>query len=183
MTQVHADMTDAASAGDHSGNGGRHQDDARRGAIDMIVHLAREGAAEGLTLRDIRDHLDERGFGLMMLILSIPCLVPALYGVPQVLGVPMLLLAGQMLVGRQEPWLPATVLDRRVPASWLKRMADFADNRLRWTERLSRARLRVFAAGPAEQVAAFFMIVAILTIVLPMTNTVPSVGLALMAAA
>ncbi|GAD59615.1 hypothetical protein MBEBAB_1865 [Brevundimonas abyssalis TAR-001] len=30
--------------------------------------------------------------------------------------------------------------------------------------------------------AAFFMIVAILTIVLPMTNTVPSVGLALMAA-
>ena len=44
------------------------------------------------------------------------------------------------------------------------------------------ARLRVFAAGPAEQVAAFFMIVAILTIVLPMTNTVPSVGLALMAA-
>ena len=183
MTQVHADMTEAPSPGGRrSDNGGRHQDVAGRGAIDMIVHLAREGEAEGLTLRDIRDHLDERGFGLMILILSIPCLVPALYGVPQVLGIPLLLLAGQMLVGRQEPWLPSGVLDRRVPASWLKRMADFADKRLRWTERLSRARLRIFVDGPAEQVAAFFMIVATLTIVLPMTNTVPSVGLALMAA-
>ena len=57
MTQVHADMTDAA----HTGDGGRHQDDAGRGAIDMIVHLAREGERDGLTLRDIRDHLDERG--------------------------------------------------------------------------------------------------------------------------
>lgn len=178
MTQVHADMTDTA----RGNGGGRHQDDVGRGAIDMIVHLAREGERDGLTLRDIRDHLDERGFGLMILILSIPCLVPALYGVPQVLGIPLLLLAGQMLVGRQEPWLPSGVLDRRVPASWLKRMADFADNRLRWTERLSRARLKMFADGPAEQVAAFFMIVAIVTIVLPMTNTVPSVGLALMAA-
>ena len=176
-------MTEAPSPGGRrSDNGGRHQDVAGRGAIDMIVHLAREGEAEGLTLRDIRDHLDERGFGLMILILSIPCLVPALYGVPQVLGIPLLLLAGQMLVGRQEPWLPARILDRRVPSSWLKRMADFADTRLRWTERLSRARLRVFADSPAEQVAAFFMIVATLTIVLPLTNTVPSVGLALMAA-
>lgn len=164
-----------------SGRGGRFRDDVSRGAIDLIAHLAREGEAEGLTLRQIRDHLDERGFGLMILILSIPCLVPALYGVPQVLGVPMLLLAGQMLIGRQEPWLPSAILNRRVPASWLKRMADFAERRLRWTERLSRARLRVFADGPAEQVVAFFMIVAILTIVLPMTNTVPSVGLAMMA--
>lgn len=168
-------------SGAPSGRGGRLSDDVSRGAIDLIVHLAREGEAEGLTLREIRDHLDERGFGLMILILSIPCLVPALYGVPQVLGVPMLLLAGQMLIGRQEPWLPEAVLNRRAPASWLKQMADFAQRRLRWTERLSRARLRVFADGPAEQVAAFFMILAILTIVLPMTNTVPSVGLALMA--
>ena len=162
-------------------DGGRHEDDAGRGAIDLIVHLAAQGGRDGLTLHEIRDHLDERGFGLMILILTIPCLVPALYGVPQVLGVPLLLLAGQMLIGRKEPWLPRAVLERRVPASWLRRMADFADRRLRWTEKLSRARLRMFADGPAEQVAAVFMIIAVLTIVLPMTNTVPSVGLALMA--
>ena len=182
MTQIHADMMDSADQEQGAGRGGRHRDDVSRGAIDMIVHLAREGGRDGLTLREIRDYLDERGFGLLILILSIPCLVPALYGVPQVLGIPLLLLAGQLLIGRKEPWLPSAVLERRVPASWLKRMADFADRRLRWTESLSRARLRLFADGPAEQVAAAFMILAICAIVLPLTNTVPSTALALMAA-
>lgn len=164
-------------------DGGRHEDDPGRGAIDLIVALAREGEATGLTLREIRDHLDERGFGLMILILSLPCLVPALYGVPQLLGIPLLLLAGQLLIGRKEPWLPSGVLDRRIPASWLRRMADFADRRLRWTEALSRARMKPFVHGPAERAAAVFMIAAILTIILPMTNTAPSAALALMATA
>ena len=87
---------------------------------------------EGLTIREIRDHLDERGFGLMILILAIPCLVPALYGVPQIVGVPILLLAVQILVGRQEPWLPETILKRRVSRAWLDRMADFASKRMGW---------------------------------------------------
>jgi hypothetical protein len=117
----------------------------------------------------------------MILILAIPCLVPALYGVPQLVGVPILLLAGQMLAGRVEPWLPEAALNRRVSKAMLDRMADFATKRMRWFERLSRPRLTVFAEGWAERAAAFFMIVATLTIVLPMTNTVPSVALALMA--
>jgi hypothetical protein len=59
-------------------------------------------------------------------------------------------------------------------------MADFATKRMGWFERLSRPRLTIFAEGWAERAAAFFMILATLTIVLPMTNTVPSVALTLM---
>ncbi len=136
---------------------------------------------DGLTLREIRDRLDERGFGLMILILAIPCLVPALYGVPQLVGIPILLLAGQMLAGRIEPWLPEAALKRRVSKAWLDRMADFATKRMGWFEQLSRPRLTVFAEGWAERVVALFMILATLTIVLPMTNTVPSVALTLLA--
>lgn len=133
-----------------------------------------------MTIRDVRDHLDERAFGLLILILTIPCLVPALYGVPQVLGVPIILLASQVLVGREEPWLPEGVLKRRVPKAWLDRMSDFATKRMGWFERLSRPRLHWLAAGPGERLAALFMILATLTIILPMTNTVPSVALALL---
>lgn len=38
----------------------------------------------------------------------------------------------------------------------------------------------MFAEGWAERAAAFFMILATVTIVLPMTNTVPSVALTLL---
>jgi hypothetical protein len=159
----------------------RVHDDPRRGFIALVGHLARVAGPEGLTIREVRDHLDERGFGLMILILTIPCLVPALYGVPQVLGVPIILLAGQILVGRKEPWLPEAILKRRVKKDWLDSMADFAAKRMHWFEKLSKPRLQWLASGPGERLAAVFMILATLTIILPMTNTVPSVALALLA--
>ncbi|HRJ64037.1 exopolysaccharide biosynthesis protein [uncultured Brevundimonas sp.] len=156
-------------------------DDPKKGFIALVADLAAISGPDGLTLREIRDRLDERGFGLMILILAIPCLVPALYGVPQIVGIPILLLAGQMLAGRIEPWLPEAALKRRVSKAWLDRMADFATKRMGWFEQLSRPRLTVFAEGWAERVVAIFMILATLTIVLPMTNTVPSVALTLLA--
>lgn len=158
-----------------------HRDDHGQGFIALVQSLADASGPEGLTLREIRDRLDERAYGLLILILAIPCLVPALYGVPQIVGIPILLLAGQMLVGRPEPWLPEAALKRTVSKAMLDRMADFAVKRMGWFERLSRPRLRLFAEGWAERAAAAFMILATATIVLPMTNTVPSVALALMA--
>jgi hypothetical protein len=158
----------------------RYTDDPRQGFIALVAGLAEASGPDGLTLREIRDRLDERAFGLLILILSIPCLVPALYGVPQLVGIPILLLAGQLLVGREEPWLPEAALRRRVSKAMLDRMADFAVKRMGWFERLSRPRLTIFTQGIAEQAAAAFMILATLTIVLPMTNTVPSVALALL---
>ncbi len=155
-------------------------DDPKQGFIALVSDLAAASGPGGLSLGEIRDRMDERAFGLMILILAIPCLVPALYGVPQIVGIPILILAGQMLAGRVEPWLPEAVLRRRVSKAWLERMADFATKRMGWFERLSRPRLTVFAEGWAERAAAFFMILATLTIVLPMTNTVPSVALTLM---
>jgi hypothetical protein len=155
--------------------------EGHRSFIAVVGDLAAGAGPEGLTIREVRDRLDERGFGLMILFLAIPCLVPALYGVPQIVGVPILLLAAQVLVGRHEPWLPRRILKRRVSKAWLDRMAEFSAKRMSWFERLSRPRLKLFACGPGERLAALMMIVATLTIVIPFTNTVPSVALTLLA--
>ncbi|MBA4807353.1 exopolysaccharide biosynthesis protein [Brevundimonas sp.] len=158
-----------------------HQDDVSQNITRLLRRLSDDGGEAGLTLDEIRDRLDERAYGLLILLLSIPCLVPGLYGVPQVVGIAIILLAAQMLVGRQEPWLPRWLLNLRAKGSWLKAMADFAETKLGWIDRLSRPRLRRFADGPGEKLAAVFMILATLTIVLPLTNTIPSVALALLA--
>jgi len=157
-----------------------HADDVSHDIARLLRRLSDDGGEAGLTLEEIRDRLDERAYGLLILLLSIPCLVPGLYGVPQVVGVAVILLAGQMLVGREEPWLPRWLLNLRARGSWLKAMADFAESKLGWIDRFSRPRLRRFADGPGEKLAAVFMILATLTIVLPMTNTIPSVALALL---
>lgn len=156
------------------------QDDVSHNVTRLLRRLADDGGDAGLTLHEIRDRLDERAYGLLILLLSIPCLVPGLYGVPQVVGLIVILLAGQMLVGREEPWLPRWFLNLRCKGSWLKAMADFAETKLGWINRLSRPRLRRFADGPGEKLAAVFMILATLTIVMPLTNTIPSIALALL---
>lgn len=158
-----------------------HQDDVSHDVTRLLRRLADDGGETGLTLYDIRDRLDERAYGLLILLLAIPCLVPGLYGVPQVVGVIVIMLAGQMLVGREEPWLPRWFLNLRCKGAWLTAMADFAEKRLGWINRLSRPRLRRFADGPGEKLAAVFMILATVTIVLPLTNTIPSIALALLA--
>lgn len=158
----------------------RHQDDVSRDLARLLRRLADDGGAEGLTLHQIRDRLDERAYGLLILILSLPCLVPGLYGVPQAVGVIIILVAAQLLIGREEPWLPRWVLTLRAKGRWLTAMADFAETRLGWIERVSRPRLLMFATGAGERMAAAFMILATLTIVLPFTNTVPSIALLLL---
>jgi len=156
------------------------QDDVSHNVTRLLRRLADDGGDAGLTLHEIRDRLDERAYGLLILLLSIPCLVPGLYGVPQVVGLIVILRAGQMLVGREEPWLPRWFLNLRCKGSWLKAMADFAETKLGWIDRLSRPRLRRFADGPGEKLAAVFMILATVTIVMPLTNTIPSIALALL---
>ena len=158
----------------------RHQDDVSRDLARLLRRLADDGGEEGLTLHQIRDRLDERAYGLLILILSLPCLVPGLYGVPQAVGVIIILVAAQLLIGREEPWLPHWVLTLRAKGRWLTAMADFAETRLGWIERVSRPRLLMFATGAGERMAAAFMILATLTIVLPFTNTVPSIALLLL---
>ncbi len=160
----------------------QYRDDPDRSFVNLVALMSRDSGPDGLSISEILDRLDERAFGIVILILAIPCLVPALYGVPQIVGIPIILLAGQMLLGRREPWLPASWLRRRISREWLGRMADFADKRMRWIERLSRPRLRLMTSAAGERLAALMMILATLTIILPMTNSVPSLGLTLMAA-
>jgi hypothetical protein len=158
----------------------RHHDDTSHGFVQVVQRLSREAGPQGLTLGDILDRLDERAFGILMLVLAIPCLIPAVQGVPQVVAVPLLLLAGQVLIGREEPWLPRPLLNRRVPKAWLDRMAGFAVKRMAWLERLSRPRLKRLACGFGERFAAAMIVVAVICILPPITNTVPSLAIALL---
>lgn len=155
--------------------------DMRSGFVDLTMSLAQKTGPDGMRIDQILSELDERAFGLAILIMAIPCLVPLLYGPPQVLGGPIFLLAGQLFLHRSKPWLPKKVLAVSLPKSWLDAMAGFADKRLRWLETFSKPRFGFLASGWGERMAGLMMMICAVCIVLPMTNTVPSVALALLA--
>jgi hypothetical protein len=169
-------MTDAGASPETD----QHRDDLSRSFIDVIRALDDSAGDDGLTVGEMVDRMDERAFGLLILILAIPCLVPGLPGA-QIIAIPIFLLALQMMIGRSEPWLPGWFLRVRVRKPWMRGVADFADKRLRWTERLARPRLRFVATGLGEKLASLIIALAAVTIMLPITNTIPSLAITVMA--
>jgi hypothetical protein len=149
-----------------------------RSFIDTLIDLKPEPGVEHVTLGAIIDKLDERAFGLLILLLTIPCLVPGLPGV-QVIAIPIIMLAAQMALGRSEPWLPQRVLAAKVKSSWLTMMADFADKRMRWTLAVSKQRWTFLASGFGERLVGLAIVLGAITIAIPITNTIPSTAITL----
>lgn len=159
-----------------------HSDDLRRSFIGAVQDLAGAAGPEGLRVGEIVDRLDERAFGLLLLMLTLPCLVPGLPGA-QVIAVAILLLSMQLMVGRREPWLPRWFLNLNVRKTWIDAIADFSAKRLAFVERVSKPRLLFLAHGVGERIVALFMALAAVTVMAPITNTIPSIGLTLCALA
>lgn len=145
--------------------------------------MAEEAPEEGFSLAEIMTRLDERAFGTFLFILALPVCVPFLYGVPQVVGFPMLALALQLAFGRPRPWLPSKFAARKLSKANLTRMARGGRKWFGWLEAFARPRLTFLASRAAERVVgAIFCIFCISIMVpLPATNTVPGIAVAIAA--
>ena len=48
------------------------------------------------TLGAVMGQLDQRAYGFLLLLLALPCCLPFVYGLPQIVALPMMAIAGQM---------------------------------------------------------------------------------------
>ncbi len=160
---------------------------------DRHAHLSKELEAfldrlggEDTTIGALITIIGDRGFGLLLLILSLPAALPLPapgYATP--FGLIMMLLATQMIRGRVMPWVPDRVAQRRVPFSLLRFSVKNGRLPLKVVELIIRPRLRglsrnrLFLAlvGGTVLVMASFMALPI-----PLTNTAPSFVIFVLAA-
>ena len=94
----------------------------------VLRRLTDPAAGERLTLDDAIETLGDRAFGLAMLMLALPMAVPisAIPGISTVFGVPLILIAGQLMLGHPRPWLPHWLGRKSLPRADLGRMIDKA---------------------------------------------------------
>lgn len=154
---------------------------AERTLLQTIEQLSEAAPPEGFSLREIFDQLDESAFGATLFLLALPCCIPFLYIVPQIVAVPMIALAAQMCLGRSEPWLPEALAARRIDKAGLTAMATGGRKWFGWIERLVRPRLGFITGKRSERVVGAFLVCfcASILVPLPMTNTVPGFGVAI----
>lgn len=149
--------------------------------LQIIEALAEAAPDAGFSLREIFDRLDEAAFGTVLFLLALPCCIPALYVIPQIVAVPMMALAVQMCFGREEPWLPEALAVRKIDKAGLTQMARGGRKWLGWIEQLSRPRFTVITGKRSERVVGAFLVLfcASILVPLPLTNTVPGFGVAI----
>lgn len=137
--------------------------------------------AEKSTLGALIDAMDERAFGLLLLLLALPCCLPFLYLIPQIVAVPMIAITAQLALGRGAPWLPAKLRKREFEIAGMKNVVTRTSRYLGWVEKLARPRLSVLTDGVAVRVIGALLLIPCVSILVPLpsTNTAPGIGVAI----
>jgi len=157
--------------------------DGARGLIGTLEVIAENAPEEGMTLGEFVDALGERAFGIILFAMALPISIPFLYGIPQIMALPMMALSVQMMMARHEPWLPTKFKARPMARDGLVKMARFGRKWFGWMEALARPRL-LFLSGPsAERLVGLIFVIfcASILVPLPLTNSTPGIALAISA--
>lgn len=150
---------------------------------DRLAQLVLDAGGGPVSLGWILAQLHERAFGVFLLILALPCCIPFLYGLPQIVALPLMFVSAQILLGRHVPWLPARLATRAVSAEALDALARRSRPWLRRIEAVSRPRLGALTRMPVDRIVggALVLFSASILVPLPGTNTVPGIAVVIIA--
>ena len=148
---------------------------------EQLADLSRQASGDSVNLGWILDQLNERAFGLFLLILALPCCIPFLYGVPQIVALPLVFVSGQIVLGKRVPWLPERLRRRPVKTTSLAELSRRAAPILKRIEAVSVPRLAILTRPPLDRLVGIALLLFSASILtpLPATNTVPGIAVLL----
>ena len=134
-----------------------------------------------ITLEDVLELAGERIFGFLFVILSLPSALPLPAPVISIpFGIIMIFLAAQLIIGRQEPWLPEKFAKRPIKLETAQKFVKAGIPFLQKIEAVSRPRLPfVCTTIPGKVIIglAIALMSTFMMIPVPGTNTLPAIGI------
>jgi hypothetical protein len=110
---------------------------------EVLARIANE-PGDRLTVESIFAILGDRSFSLLIVILGLPNCIPMPPPIPLLCALLLIVVAIQIAVGRNTPWMPRYVLARSIAQSDVRRAAARAMPYLTRLEHWSRPRLQWF---------------------------------------
>jgi hypothetical protein len=130
---------------------------------ELLIRIVERCVGDEISIGQLIDGLGERAFGVILLILSLPAAVPGPPGIPTAFSIPMLVIAGQLCLGRSRPWLPDFIRRRRVSRRVLISILHRVRPALRWLENICRPRLAPITGRRGERwIGAYVFICALI---------------------
>lgn len=145
----------------------------------ILENLVRDAPSGEVTLGWIVGSLRDRSFGIVMLLIGLVGLLP---GVSAFAGVLLAVPAIQMMLGRDEPILPARIANRRLSTQRLARLIARVTPALRRIERAVRPRWRT-PFGTRKRVVGLITLLlgGTLLVPVPFSHVPPVVAIMLLA--
>jgi hypothetical protein len=153
-----------------------------QGLLDELEALGCDG--ETVSVADIQQRLGRRAFGPMLLAAALPSLTPiaTIPALPSILSVIVIFTAGQLVLGRNEFWLPRAILDRAVSRATMVRVIGYLRPLARFIDRLIKPRLKALTGEPfVRLIAACCCFLALFKVPLefiPFTGGIPAFPIA-----
>lgn len=157
-------------------------DDLPPKPFSAILEEIATAPGERISLGDLLEAMQGRAFGALLIIFAFPNILPSPPGLAGVLGLPLIFLSAQMVMGRP-PWLPDFIarrsMDRSAFATLVRRGAPW----LARAERLLRERMLGLSSARSQRIIGIVCLLLSLTLVLPVPfgNMLPSIALCLIA--
>jgi len=170
----------SASAPAASAQAADDRSDQRR-LSRIFTDLSRE-ATGPISIGEIRDAMGDRSFAALLLLFAVLNLLPLPPGTTLVLGLPLVLISTQMVLGYGTAWLPRALLDKSIGADRFRKAAAQMVPRLERLERLVKPRRWPLSESVDERIIGAISLVLsiVVTLPIPLGNWLPAFSIALL---
>lgn len=151
--------------------------------LSCIIQELCERADNRVTVEQIRDALGDRSFATLLLFFALVNMLPLPPGSTLILGLPLLLVAVQMVIGRRSVWLPPFLLGKSLQADQFRRLAAKMMPRLERLETFVRPRYWPFPTPRSGERAigvTALVLATLVTLPIPFGNWFPALACALL---
>ena len=145
-------------------------------SLSTLLRELCDAPGETVTVGEIVEHFEERAFGAVLFVFSVPNLLPLPPGSSTVLGAPLVLIAPQVMMGARTPWLPKALRRRTIARTTLAAAFDRLIPPLKRIERVSKPRLSWLFGSVGDRVigAVCTVLAVILILPIPFGNMLPA---------
>jgi len=147
---------------------------------EILAALPDRFSTSTVTIATLSDALSHRAYGMLMLVLALPNLIPIpAPGLSAIVGAPLILVTLQMLLGLKSPWFPSFIGKRKLKTEQLRRVCRRVVPVMKKLERITSPRLKILAKPPADRVIALICVVLSLMIMMPIPfgNALPALAI------
>jgi hypothetical protein len=149
---------------------------------EILSEIAADTSRSEITIGDLVQHMEGRARAALIFLFAFPNVLPSPPGVSAILGLPLLYLTAQMMLGRI-PWLPKVITGRGVSIGVFTSLIERVSPYLARAERMMKPRWSWVVTHRSEKVlgAIALVLAIVITLPIPLGNILPAFSICLIA--